>query len=458
MTDMVRAAKWVRVSSGGQDEANQEPDIDRHCAGLGYNVVKTYTLHDKSASKGEQQAKLDEVIADMRANEIKVLVCWHSDRLERRGVLETLMFIAQIKNAGGRVESTQEGILDEKALPTIINAHMNHEKSAHLAQQVGLAFSRIKANGAAHGRAPWGMEVTGSKYEKKFTGTEEGRTWVPRIFGWVIEGISLAKISLRLQSEGIAGDNGPWHESTLGGMIRNPVYMGHRCAQDPKTKKYGAILSQCEALVDARAWRMANESLDKRPKRGYTDPDTRAMLSQVLKCGNPECDASGAPDSPMNRHRSSTRQYYRCCGTGAVRRSCRTMVPLELVDNAVDKIVDETFDIPRMVRKIIPGTDHTAELESLKFEMRKLPERELDWDAEDAEKARLRAEYTRIAALPVIPDREVLEDSGETYSQVWNALPASQRGEWLTSQGFTVRASKEAVTVSQGTTSLTISL
>ena len=458
MTDVTRAGKWIRVSSGGQDEANQEPDVDKHCAGLGYDVIKTYTLHDKSASKGEQQAKLDEVLADMRSNEIKVLVCWHSDRLERRGVLETLLFIAKVKEAGGRVVSTQEGILDEEGLPTIINAHMNHEKSKHLAEQVGLAHTRIRENGAVLGRAPWGMTITGVKYSKQLVGTDEGRTWVPRIFGQVIEGWSLARISLWLQSEGIAGDHGPWHESTIGAMIRNPCYMGFRCEQDPKTKKYGKILHKCEALVSPEVWRQANEALDTRPHRGYSDPENRAMLSGVLRCGNPECDATGAPDSPMARNTSSTRLYYRCTGLGAVRKSCGTMVRLELVDEAVDKIVNETFNVPRMERRIIPGTDHAAELESLKFELRQLSARDLPWDQEDAERARLRAEYDRIARLPVVPDEVVTVDSGQTYTSLWNALRPADRGEWLKAQGFTVRASKTAVTVSQGDVSATVML
>lgn len=463
MTDVTRAGKWIRVSSGGQDEANQEPDIDKYTADRGYDVVKAYVLHDKSASKGEQQDRLDEVLADMRANEIKVLVCWHSDRLERRGVWETFGLVRAASEAGGRIESVQEphfgklGDVSADAM-TAINAIMAHDKSVHLAQQVGLAHTRIRNNGAVLGRAPWGMAITGDKYEKRLIGTDEGCTWVSRIFARVIKGDSLARISLWLQSEGIAGDHGPWHESTIGAMIRNPAYMGFRCEQDPKTKKYGKILHKCEALVSPEVWRQAQEALDTRPKRGYTNPETRAMLAGVLKCGNPGCDATGAPDSPMNRSRSSTKLYYRCTGTGAVRRSCGTMVPLDLADAAVDRIISESFNIPRLVRRVIPGTDHTAELESLKFELRQLPARDLPWDEEDAERARLRAEHDRIAALPVVPDEVVMVDTGETYASLWSALRPADRGLWLAEHGFTVRASKTAVTVSQGDVSATVTL
>ena len=60
------AGIWVRVSTGGQDEANQVPDIERHCVAHGYTIAERYELNDKSASKGQQEAKLDEMLDDMR--------------------------------------------------------------------------------------------------------------------------------------------------------------------------------------------------------------------------------------------------------------------------------------------------------------------------------------------------------------------------------------------------------
>ncbi len=462
--DMTRAGLWIRVSSGHQDEANQEPDIRRHCDQHGYRVVETYQLHAESASKGEQQEALDKVLDDIRRGHVKVLVCWHSDRLDRRGVKEALDFIVAVRKAGGRVESAKEGELDENSIDTIVTSWINYQKSKHLSEQVGIAHDKIRTNGAAMSRAPWGMTITGPKYNKVFVPTEEGREWVPQIFGKVIEGWSLAKISLWLRDEGVRGGryangdgtslvdpdkrrnrDGLWHESSIGAMIRNPIYMGFRCEQDQQTKKYGKVISECEALVDAATWRRANEALDQRPKRGRTDRDNRPMLSGVLKCGNPECDASGAPDSPMVRNRGGSKYYYRCRGTGAVPQSCRLMVALDLVDAAVDDAIREHFNIPKMDTRVIPGTDHRAEIESLKFQLRKLPERELAWDEEDAERARLRAELERVSKLPVVPDEVIEEPTGDTLAGLWAELRPADRAAWLRAEGFTVRATKTLV-------------
>jgi DNA invertase Pin-like site-specific DNA recombinase len=48
------------------------------------------------------------MLTDMREGTIKVLVCWHSDRLERRGPEHVFRLLAQVRDAGGRIESVKE--------------------------------------------------------------------------------------------------------------------------------------------------------------------------------------------------------------------------------------------------------------------------------------------------------------------------------------------------------------
>src|SRR5258708_35798777 len=90
MSQGTKAGIWQRVSSEGQDEANQLPDLLKWCESHGYEVAETYELHGKSASKGKHQSKLDQVVADMTARKIKVLVVWQSSRIERRGAFSVV--------------------------------------------------------------------------------------------------------------------------------------------------------------------------------------------------------------------------------------------------------------------------------------------------------------------------------------------------------------------------------
>jgi site-specific DNA recombinase len=158
------AGTWVRVSTGGQDEANQVPDNERYCAEHGYSVTRRYELNDKSASKGEQQEKLDEMLGHIRDGTIKVLVCWHSDRLERRGPDYVFRLLAQVRDADGRIEFTKEPLFGAEDLSgeamTALRSVIAHQYSVHLGEQVKLAHGRIRANGGVGpGGIPWGTRL-----------------------------------------------------------------------------------------------------------------------------------------------------------------------------------------------------------------------------------------------------------------------------------------------------------
>ena len=52
--------------------------------------------------------------------------------------------------------------------------------------------------------------------------------------------------------------------------------------------------------------------------------------------------------------------------------------------------------------------------------------------------------------LPAEPDRWDEQLTGDVYADIYQALPASERGAWLTSHGFVVDATKKQVSVIQG--------
>ena len=117
--------------------------------------------------EGEQQAKLDEMLADMRDGKIKVLVCWHSDRLERRGPEYVFRLLSRVRDAGGRIESTKEPLfgatdMSGEAL-TALGAVISHQYSVHLAEQVGIAQARIRDNNGVLTCLPWGYRAEGPK-------------------------------------------------------------------------------------------------------------------------------------------------------------------------------------------------------------------------------------------------------------------------------------------------------
>lgn len=444
-----KAGLWVRVSSGGQDEANQVPDVERHAASLGYDVKRTYTVHGKSASKGHHQKDLDAMLADMRAGVIKVLVIWHSSRIERRPGKALLDLLEEVATAGGRVESVLEPMLGQldfgSQVTTFMAGLMNAEKSRVISEGVGMAHDRIRVNEAMNGRPVFGYEVVGEKYNKRLVLTPIGRKYIPEIFQRCIAGQSCRTIALWLTAEGVPTNSKiaqEWSDQSVGQMIRNPVYMGYR--QDAN----GKVTHRCEAVVDADVFRRAGEAIDRRPKRGPVSPANGAMLAGSLFC--PMCGG------PMYRVLSERRTgvkvpFYRCrgkapAGGGGVRRSeCKNMVEVAVLDAIVSARI-ERWDTPIMKTVVIPGHNHEAELKDIAFQLEGLGHQGLSREELRRKQDELWAEEDRLTALPVVEDEPRQIDTGRTYAGDWaKELDDPGRAAWLKAEKIRIFAMNQKI-------------
>ncbi len=370
---MVDAGAWVRVSSGGQDEANQIPDIERYGVEHGYRYTKWYVLNDKSASKGKQQVKLDEMLTDMRLGVIPILVCWHSDRLERRGPEALFRLLRQADEAGGRIESIKEPLLGAPGISgeamTAIGAIVAHQKSVHLSEQVRLSHERIRENGALMGYAPWGYVIVGEKYNKTLVPTEICRKYAPQIFQRKIDGLSLYSICEWLDTEGVPPVRGQrWNAGSLYQIIQNMTYAGRRQDEGPagadgKTRrKNRRTVMRCEAVVSFDMWRRANEALHASPRRG---PGVRGTLPNRPLLASLRC--ARCEDSPMYRIRSGDgKYYYRCFGRAPRRKGCGNMVPLDQVDTIITARILVWSDKPYQIQAWAEGINWDTEIEDVK--------------------------------------------------------------------------------------------
>jgi DNA invertase Pin-like site-specific DNA recombinase len=357
-----------------------------------------------------------------------------------------------------------------------VAAERAYEERQEIIERVTRELAALEEAGKLTNRPSFGYTSAGEKYDHYLAPTDDGRKYVPLIYQHCIEGWSLNTIAKWLNGEGVERTVGKgWAASRLASIIKNPVYKGHRCKREivPPDEveerdgkiiryrygaswieaprfQYGKTIHRCEPLVDAATWKRANEALSTRGKRGYSDPENRAMLATALSC--PSCE-----DSPMYRVRTRGAQerpyfYYRCTGRGNLRQSCGNMVWMELVDSAVNEIMASTFDVAVMEHVIVSGNEAEieAELERINFELRQLGAQGLPWEEEDRERARLRAEHERAANIKLIDDRVELVKTDHTYLGLWERLSTPQRGPWLAERGFRVTASKERVIVSRG--------
>jgi DNA invertase Pin-like site-specific DNA recombinase len=378
------AGVWVRVSTGGQDEAQQVPAVEGHCDNHEYIIAKRYELNDKSASKGEQQAKLDEMLADMRDGTIKVLVCWRSNRLERRGPEALFKLLRQVKDARGRIESTTEPMLGTEDMSgealTALGAVMDKQFSAKLSEDTLRAITSIKANGYVfNGNVPWGYEIIGPKYAKIMVPTEICRLYVPQIFARCIKGQSLRQIAAWLDSEHVpTARGGKWNEGSVRWIIRTRAYAGRWVI--PERKKKGKVIKPAETVMESEAiavispstFDRANQALKSRPKRGPVAKDNRPMLAN-LKCARCE-------DSPMYRIKASrggsARHFYRCTGRGPQRKGCGNMVDYELTEFIVASQIFVHSTEPHTIKNWVDGQNWDDEISNVKQSIREAVEAE----------------------------------------------------------------------------------
>jgi DNA invertase Pin-like site-specific DNA recombinase len=454
-----RAGLLFRVSTGGQDEENQVPDVEAHAERQAYRVIKRYRVHAKSAYKGEHDEDLAEVLADFAAGRISVLVIWRQDRLDRRTVREALTVIWKIRDLGGRIETANGEVLDENNIGTIIGAWKARDDSEKTADRVKIAHDRIKGHGAFRGRDPFGFEVVGPKYDKRLVVIEELRPIVVEIFDRARNGESLRDMCVWLDSLGCKraktmsktykpGEVTPWWPTMLMRLIRHPAYSGRYYVKrtDSETGKVVTYTHTFDGIVTRAVQREAIAALGRRERGGPSgNADHRAMLKGVITC--PIC-----ADSPMYRitskwGSSGTVDCYRCTGRGPQRRGCGNMVRTAAVDALVCEIIAEDFAVPHTQIEWIKGHDWADEIEAVKDQIAALAMLDLEDDEYDTRHAALCAERNRLKGLPAEPDEEREIETGELLSDLFadEAVPA--RGAWLKAYGFRVTASKAEVTV-----------
>lgn len=355
-----QARLWQRVSSGGQDEASQLPDLIRWCDDheYEYDADKRYVLHGKSASKGKHQAELDRAIDDMAHGLYTVLVVWQSSRIERRGAFDAFDLARRVRDAGGRIEYVQDSYLNASNemsdVMLALAATKDKQKSLDISKQVKAKHAALRESGSVIGRAPWGYRIVKlPDGRKRLEPTEAGRKYIPLIYERLCVPETPRDIARWLDAERVPTvRGGRWSEGYLvHRLIPNPTYMGRR----PNSGNL-----EIEALVSPSVWRQANAAVKARARPGRdTSTHEKALLKPV--CG--ECGR----ESPMYRIFAGKDRtaFYRCTGRGPQRKGCGFMVPCDPVDREAVRLLCQHPD-PHREHVFTPGDSHADEVVRLR--------------------------------------------------------------------------------------------
>jgi DNA invertase Pin-like site-specific DNA recombinase len=218
-----------------------------------------------------------------------------------------------------------------------------HDEWLKISERYGRMKADVKSRGGYIGKVPFGMILQPNAQGAK--ALAHGSQWhlVEEAFKRASKQ-RLGVLGLWLQEQ--TGEK--WYERRVLRLLRNPVY--------------GSVegFERVQAVLDARGLM----------GRGADRDGEKALLSR-LKCGNPECDATGLDrgPSPMNRINSRGFLYYRCMGRpeGAIKRQgCGQMIRVETLDALVLGGLEIWWTEPYLERLFIPGDDMSVRIEELR--------------------------------------------------------------------------------------------
>lgn len=375
---------WLRVSTGRQDEAGQLPETLADCETQGLCPVKFYIVHDKSAYKGEQQAKLDEMFHHVREGTITVLQMWDIDRLDRRGGTSTVDDVRHVIDAGGRVRSKRQGDAGLTTMGDRVSLFLSGEQAHKYSEKISAAVARTNveiraSNHLAGGGYAWGYQIVGGQRRRKtIRPTELAREWVPQIFRRCIEGDSCQTIANWLTNQKVPTRfGGPWSSASVHSILTNMTYMGRRpdegIGSDGKPHRdLRQTTMTCERVIEPHILRAAQEAL-KSPSRKRGPGSAKPLADKPLLAGL-KCARCGSPMYRIPTGRQNQRTfYYRCAGNTTERRGCGNMIYMQALDQIVVDRVFMTSEDPHVEKEWVPGKDWTAQLSEIEQELAELP-------------------------------------------------------------------------------------
>jgi site-specific DNA recombinase len=279
---MTRTALYARLS---QDRSGESTSTDRQladaramAAARGWEVVAEYVDRDLSAYSSADRPGWEQLLADVEAGAIDVVVSWKLDRLLRRPRdFERLWSLAE--PAGVNLLTVRDGIdtsapMVGKLLPRFMAAFAELE-SESISVRARSKHAEIAKAGRHHGGGtrPFGLSADWKRIQPKEA------VLVREAASRILNGESLRGVATDWNRRGIrTSTGGEWRAETLRQTLVSPRIAGLR-------RHHGAVVGSggYPAIVDEPTFRALEAALSQR--NGSRGPQARAyLLSGFLRC------------------------------------------------------------------------------------------------------------------------------------------------------------------------------
>ena len=167
----MKAACYLRVSTGQQDVSNQLPAIKTWCESRGYELAEVYQ-EAESAWRNGHQHELGRLLSDIRGGKRRydVVLVWALDRLCRQGIGAVLQLVSTFETYGCHVISIQESWTQDtgpmRELFIAMAAWAGKFESDRRSERTKAGLDRARASGKTLGR-PKGSRDSKKRVKKR---------------------------------------------------------------------------------------------------------------------------------------------------------------------------------------------------------------------------------------------------------------------------------------------------
>jgi site-specific DNA recombinase len=477
---MTRALGVIRLSELVDDTTSPERQreiIKAKAAQRDSEVVAWATDLDVSATK-YPPTKRPELARWLKQPEAyDEVIFWRIDRFVRSPADLTDMIRWAKDNGKGLLSATESFDLDDplgEAMAYLASIFAKMESAATSVRVAGAHEYMRRNKRWGGGRPPYGYRVVANPDGNgKVLDIDPVTAEVVREAGRrVIDGASVTSVAADFNARGILPPQGGeskkgrkgvplWDNTSLRVILRDKALLGEVVYNGESVRgDDGMPLLRAEPLITQDQWTQLQAALDKLSQT-HVRTDTPSMLLQVAFCGMPDC---GAPlyrwakyNTPKladgTRAKYGPFNYYRCKGsynTARARKDCSSkLIRVEELDSrAIEAVLDKYGHLPHTEPRVIPGDNHDTELAAVSEAMisltTQLTRRVISDDDYDETMRKLRAERTRLEALPAEPDRIEEIPTGQTIAEHWADLDVLAKRQWMISHKIKVHAHREA--------------
>ncbi|MFQ6170407.1 recombinase family protein [Oryzobacter sp. R7] len=345
----MRAGVYARVSEDQRGEGRSVAEQVAECRAWAdregwtvVDVIEETGSASRFARGARARARWDDVVALVRSGSIDVLLTWEHSRATRQ--LSEYSDLAAVCSAAGVLWGYSGTVYDltkrEDRFRTGLDALLAEDESARTSERVSRAVRARAAQGAPHGKLPYGYRreydpATGALVRQ--VPDEETAPVVREIVQRVADGETLMAVAADLTRRGVPIPrpargrdlDQAWIPMTVRRIAASPTYAGRRIHRGVDVGP-----AAWDPIVDTALHERALAALDEIASRRRPNPDRKVkhLLSGIARCAR--CDTR------MHAQKNRSSMAY----------TCETFCTTRRMDRVDDVVVQRLLELLVAVR------------------------------------------------------------------------------------------------------------